>query len=385
MNPEIGAYFYPVTRDCSIRQSRARMVGREVADETELIKNAGKLFPEHDQPREYGFDGDTRNWDDADPRTMARQVEIAEDYLDFFIFDTYMGEKDGEFVHEVQKPLDDGFIPLEKSSQMKFGLMLSQNSPRVVLPISPSDPTHEPGRKYKLNANVARKIVDRCAEKYWNKRNYFHIDGNPYLSVWVADALADSKTNQETAAFLYELLNYSHQKYDIDPHLVGVLKRVEDVDYYLPAGATNFTGYAFLADFQDTDRPIQDYNSLMIERINDWGKLAERGVAFIPPAVVGWDSSPRGKNGFLLDDVAGVYPYTPVVINGNDKSFEEMLLATIKYTNKHNSTREKYGLICAWNEISEGCALLPRIRNGEIDIKYLEAINSVRKRINESL
>ena len=74
------------------------MGGGEVVDETALCQGAKPLFYGHSQPNVYTFDGtaDSTVWDDADPRVMQSQIDLAQNYgIDGFIFDTYVGVKGG--------------------------------------------------------------------------------------------------------------------------------------------------------------------------------------------------------------------------------------------------------------------------------------------------
>jgi phenylalanyl-tRNA synthetase alpha subunit len=109
---------------------------------------------------------------------------------------------------------------------------------------------------------------------------------------------------------------------------------------------TFMTGYGFLPDFTESMwRPIQNYREQVIKRIEEWGTIQEQiDKPYIPPVVVGWNASPcEGKH---FRDIQGMYPFTPIT---------------------------------AWNEITEGAALLSKILpDGSVDNSYLAKIRELR-------
>lgn len=139
---------------------------------------------------------------------------------------------------------------------------------------------------------------------------------------------------------------YSWRKYRIEPYLATVCLRVTHALDHLAAGANSMTGYGFLPDFTESvRRPIQNYREQVIKRIEEWGTIQEQiDKPYIPPVVVGWNASPcEGKH---FRDIKGMHPFTPIT---------------------------------AWNEITEGAALLPKILpDGSVDNSYLAKIRELR-------
>src|ERR1044072_1805568 len=102
MKTPVVSYFYPLTVECPERQARAAEYGFELPDETQLCQDARPLYEGHIQPVTYCL-GDValKNWDDTNKAAMERQIELASGHgVDGFIFDTYLGEKNGRRVHE---------------------------------------------------------------------------------------------------------------------------------------------------------------------------------------------------------------------------------------------------------------------------------------------
>ena len=143
---------------------------------------------------------------------------------------------------------------------------------------------------------------------------------------------------------------YSWRKYRIEPYLATVCLRVTHALDHLAAGANSMTGYGFLPDFTESvRRPIQNYREQVIKRIEEWDIIQEQiDKPYISPVVVGWDAStresiPEGKH---FRDIQGMYPFTSIT---------------------------------AWNEITEGAALLSKILpDGSVDNSYLAKIRELR-------
>lgn len=380
---ETGAYYYPLTTQCDVRQERARNLGRPVIDETELAASAAPLFEGHDQPIHYTTDGQSTRWDDSDPASMSTQIDLAQDAgLDFFIFDSYEGTKNGKPLRESHRPLE-LFRELVLRKTMKYAKMQTLAGPRVVLPVSTDPSFQEPDRTYDVNKESAQYIVDTMAHEDWSHPNYLHIDGRPYTSFFMPDMTPGwDGTPEALRVFIGEIRDYAHKKYKINPYLVGSVRKLTQAQEMTNAGVDALTGYAFLPHFGDDTPPIQDYSTLLRERKDEWREISIVNT-FVPPAVVGWDASPRGKSVYRMGEAKG-HGYAPIVTGGSATQFEAMLRDTTAFTTTNVPKVEQYGLICAWNEITEGAALLPRIQSdGTIDTSYIDAVRNVTRDLKQ--
>lgn len=385
-NMEVGSYFYPLTQKCEARKARAGLMGHNMVDETELQAQAGKLFSDHDQPRQYclGENKQTR-WDDSNQRDMARQLELATTHgLDFFIFDTYLGRKKGVFRTEMTDPLNNAFLKLEESKRLKFATMLVFGSPRVVLPVPPVMGFEEPDRYYDTDFMSVKYIVDYCMHNYWNDQRYLNFHGRPYVSIFTSDLSLNGKSKESVfRTIVGQIKDYAHKHYGVDPYVVGVVRKVTAAQMMVDAGVDALTGYAFLAEFGQDVASVQDYSELVSRRQVEWEQI-HRSISapFVPPAVTGWDASPRGLAGYDLESVQGCYPYTPIVTGSNANEFGKMLEASLDHTSKFVPKGDQYGLVTAWNEITEGAALLPRLIENVVDFSYLEAFRDTVSKHN---
>lgn len=377
----LGAYFYPLTTSCPIRKERAKEYGYKPVNETKFIKHATPRFQNHDLPHIYCLGEESiTEWDDASPETMRTQIAIAQKFgIDFFIFDSYMGRRNGEFIHEMADPLNGAFLGI-KNNKMKFALMIIPESPRVVIPV-PKEFVEE-GRVYDYDTETAKDIVDYCVKNYWNKENYLKIDGKPYLSFYMSQLSINPEKQAFLKILMRNILQYAKQKYDIEVYLVGVITNLESGKFFESAGARAITGYANLPDFDSHAQSVQDYNTQQIKRVKEWDDIQGAvKIPFVPPAVVGWDASPRGEPNLSLEEVKGIYPFTPIITGGSAKLFGSMLSESLRFILAHVPKAQQYGVICAWNEVSESMALLPTVKNGTIDFSYLDEVKESLKKI----
>ncbi|MCA9380531.1 glycoside hydrolase family 99-like domain-containing protein [Candidatus Dojkabacteria bacterium] len=377
---EYGAYFYPITTRCPDRRNRADLMGYSPVDESLLTQNATPLFRGHMQPNTYTIDGlNGTTWDDGDLSAMHTQIELAQEYgLSYFVMDTYIGRKEGKPVQEMIEPLNH----LVKLNQPNFGFacMAVMGSPRVVLPVPNVPDFEEVGRYYDRTKESVRYLIDTLATLYWNNPNYLQIDQRPYLPIFTSD-MSPGHDGLDLPSMIEEMKEYSLKTYNVVPWVAGVVRKVKGAEALLQAGADGLTGYAFLPQFGRDSNPIQSYRQRIKDINKEWAEiqyLCNRfGVSFIPPAVVGWDASPRGMNNSNLSDVTGVYPYTPILTSATPELFGKHLREVANYIKEQAPPAQHRATICAWNEVTEGAALLPKIIDGKVNPQYLEEVKKL--------
>lgn len=376
----VGTYFYPQTTSCPVRAERTASFGRQEVDETLLVQQAMPLFDGHRQPHTYCL-GDTTvtRWDDADPKAMGQQVELMQEAgLDFVVFDTYGGSKKGlPPTREMDKP-HDAFLALDGTRKnLQFATMWCRSGPRVDLPTPlGQDSRREAGRDYDQSLLTARYIVDQSATRYWNDPGYFHIDGRPYLSIYNTFSPREPEVQAELAMFMNTIKEYAASKYKVDPYVVAVERQSYKTSAVMDVGVDAVSGYAYLPDFTHGAEAVQDYSERAQATYKEWDQIAASTTRpFVPPAVVGWDASPRGMKGARIEQVADKYPYTPILTNSSPEAFTNVLTNSLRWVEAHVPPAEQYGLICSWNEIGEGCTLLPEVINGQVDFSYIEAVS----------
>jgi hypothetical protein len=147
------------------------------------------------------------------------------------------------------------------------------------------------------------------------------------------------------------------------PYFMGVIGQADTTSMrianQLPIDGV--TGYALLPNWLSD--PVQDYSSLIDERVADWYVL-QRGlrVPFYPVVCTGWDATPRAAPKERLSPRDG-YPYSPVVVDVTPELFGHFLDRALEF-NRHFRPRHNLVFLHAWNEWSEASVLEPSDRFG---------------------
>ena len=400
-NLRIGAYFYPITQSCEVREVRAEQFGVKpgedslrVPNELTLASNAQPLFDGHDQPRVYcipDFERETltTQWDDADPKIFATQAILARDYgLSYFIFNSYRGLQHGQPSHEFAKVTHTTKHTLRILARfgLKYARMETLEKPRAILPIPTQNREEyffvEPDRQYDVSPEAAHHLVDSNIYD-WRNPSYLHVGGlRPYVPILMPNIPMEQRQDN-MKPFIHEVLNYAFHKYDVIPYIVGVMRQSDDLEHWMATEVDAITNYLDLprtptnSMTEDQVLPVQHYNDLMDAREKEWETMIQGEGVVIPSVPVGWDASPRGEQGYRLEQVSGLHPYTPLVVGSTAVRFAQGLQTVVNLTQNFIPEHEQFVTIWAWNEVSEGGALLPRIINNTTDTSYLEAIRTI--------
>lgn len=391
----IGAYFYPNEPSCPIRTERNK--GQRVESEPVLARNARSLFPGHDQPRAYCLgDKNWTDWDDSERLTAERQIDLGnEARLNFFIVDSYLGIRNGKAMQESGGFLSQiASLPSSRIGNLEFGMMCCFRAPRTIMAIMPGD--LETNRGFDASLETAQFIADHSARNYWQHPNYLKVNERPYMSFFVPGTGATKEKSDDFRRFFQELKQRSHSQYGVEPYIVAVLSHrspVADAPALESIGVDAVAGYSNLLNFPQVV-PVVEHAALIDARVAEWKKISESvKIAVEPTAMIGLDTSPRcqytdaeGKP-FLptsmgqLKPFIGQYPHSSIVTGSTLETFEIMLCKLVELVNSSSiSDREKIVTVNAWNEMTEGSCMLPRIRDGYVDFSY---INLCKRIISE--
>ncbi|HPA16180.1 MAG TPA: glycoside hydrolase family 99-like domain-containing protein [Verrucomicrobiae bacterium] len=117
---------------------------------------------------------------------------------------------------------------------------------------------------------------------------------------------------------------------------------------------------------------IYPYKLLVDWNVAEWNRKDRPALPYIPVATQGWDRRPwEAKNGEGLGKGSGVSPH---FARGTPEELERYMtrMADWMDANPNQVTRDRLGLIYAWNEIGEGGWLVPC--KDDPDGEYLKAI-----------
>ncbi len=377
--PMIGAYFYPHVNKDLARDVRAKK-NRILRVKNETVGSG------------YTIGGGITSWSDDDPSTIARQVELATNYgIGAFFVDAYAGADGGVPTVELQKPLDT-IARVCNSSSFKFATMCSIKRPPTIIPYSPDENRQEPGRYFDLTTQTLELMVDHAA-KYWNNPNYLQVNGRPLVGIYgLTPKIIQELSYKNISNIGYFLSNISQKKYRENPFFVAVVQSPILAYEFLQHGFEATTTYAGLPDFYDSliqssSRPIINWDNLPVFQNHQeqlarqmlfWESLLLRqGFRFYPSAVVGWDPIRRCEQGVDPEKAMPLYPYRPRMISTPDVFFR-MLLEVSSYYARVPWSIDFPLMVATFNDVGDGTAALPRLIDGSVDSKNLEAIKRLK-------
>ncbi len=368
--PQVFAYYFP---DWHADARNAGWFG-ESWTEWELVRAARPRFPGHRQPRVPTFG----HFDEADPQQFDRQTELAAAHgVDGIFFDYYWYD-DGPYL---QRALDDGFLRSSLRSRLKFALMWA-NHPLV--DIFPSQTPGEPGRQLKagaLDRAAFEAMARHVTAAYFSQPNYLVVDGRPWLSVYELGSLVAGLGGvAATRDALGWFDDHVRASGFAGLHLDGVVWSLNELPAVtagadpartvIDLGFRSATSYVWIhhADVSGLGFPIMDWDEVRRLAFTAYeGYAAELSIPFHPNVTVGWDSSPRTAQGVPF--VNAGYPWKATA-DPEPAQFAAGLREALAFLDRHPSP---YPMITinAWNEWSEGSALLPDTVRGT---GYLEAL-----------
>lgn len=372
--PQVLAYYFP---DWHRDARNAQWFGADW-DEWKLLEAARPRFEGHRQPR-VPIDG---RFDEATPAAAEQQIRVAKQYgVDGFLIDYYWYD-DGPYL---QAALDDGLLAAQNSNDVKFALMWANHELVDIFPHD--DPSNDSPQRLKngaIDRAAFEKLVRHVIDKYFARPNYLTVDGRPWLSIYeLGSLIAGLGGVEETADALQWFDEQTRQAGFVGLHLdaviwgVGVLPAAitldSPADLVRRLGFRSTTSYVWVhhADLGGFEFPRAEIGPLRDAAFAEYERyVAELDVPFYPNVTVGWDASPRTDQNRAFE--RGRYPWT-TTFDPSPEEFKDGLLLAKSFLERHGQPHPII-TVNAWNEWTEGSALLPDTHN---TYGFLEAIRDV--------
>ena len=332
--------------------------------EWELVRTTKPLFPGHRQPREpeWGY------FDESDPVWMAKQIDLAADSgISGFMFDWYWYEGD-QFL---EKPLDEAFLAAPNRDRLKFFLMWANHSwgmwPALEKEFRAMNGNENQSSRIFLairhSEEDLRTAMKFCCEKYFRCENYWKIDGKPVYSFYNCDTLFKFIPPRDVLRIINEVARGCGFPGVYTLMNVGCCN---DNEYYcgwgrIPKMRDNGFDAVFAynsglrSDFEKTvapDKPTLDYSFMMENQRFCWERIAEQGMPFVPSITLGMDVAPRWSRQLTYPWDYAKTGYYPIVVNNTPERVGEMMREAL-------AMKSGAVIINAWNEWTEGMALIP--------------------------
>lgn len=343
--------------------------------EWELVKQAKPRFEGHEQPHvpAWGYT------DEADPKQMAQKIDAAADHgIDAFIFDWYY-YNDGPFL---QRGVEEGFMKAKNNARMKFGLMWANHD---WIDIFPATTEKTPALIYPgtVTLETFDRVTDLLIAKYFTHPSYWKIDGKPYFSVYELNTLIKGFGGVEATAVALQRFREKAVKAGLPGiHLNAVIFGVRVLpsetavkspeELVKKLGFDSVTSYVWVHHVALPEFPKTPFAYVMDKYLEYCNTEAKKfPIPYHPNISVGWDSSPRCKQGDAFTNRG--YPFTPT-ISGNTPEAFETGLRRVKALLDNVPAKDRIVTINCWNEWTEGSYLEPDTKNG---MRYLEAVRTV--------
>jgi hypothetical protein len=250
-----------------------------------------------------------------------------------------------------------------------------------------TDPNAADARRLKdgaISRPVFEQMVEHIIEAYFRQPNYLLVDGKPWFSLYeignfIAGMGGVDEARDALSWFRQRVIEAGFPGLHLDAVVwgFGVLPTAITIDdpatLITTLGFDNATSYVWIhhADLDAFGFPQGDVAQLQDAAFADYERLASTlPVPFHPNVTVGWDSTPRISQDVPF--VRGRYPFIPV-FDQTPAEFEVALRRAGEFIERH-PTEHPVITINAWNEWTEGSALLPDVTNR---LGFLEALKNV--------
>lgn len=338
---KIGAYYF------------AGWSGKSPYDDGSVSNAWAKGMPTHFSKKlatEFAGRTPVWGWRDDTPELMERQINLAADSgVSYFSFCWYW--------HDNKKPLNAQAIE-EDSKHLPMRLfMQAKNNSRMEYCLLVAN--H--GGAEIVGLEAWKQAADFWIANYFKHPRYLRSEGKPVIMIFLPKG-----ADKAGLAYLQEAAKKAG--------FPGVLV----------AGCGNGTleeGYQIRTAYNTKPNQglgmeeIYPYKLLVDWNVAVWNRTDRPDMPYIPVATQGWDRRPwEAKNGEGLGKGSGVSQH---FARGTPEEFEGYLkrMADWMDANPKQTTKDRLGLIYAWNEIGEGGWLVPC--RDDPDGAWLKAIRRV--------
>ena len=356
----VAAYIWPSCHDDPLAHEN---LWREGIGEWEVIKKGNPRYDGHYQPKQplWGYEMDN------DPKVVEKWIDAATDHgVNVFIYDWYWYDE-GPYL---ESALNDGFLKAKNNEKMLFYVMWANHD----LPKNYCNyHLHGDDSSILWYGDVDRKnfeiIVERVIRQYFQKPNYFKIDGEPVFAIFSIGELLQSfggsveETRKGLDYFRQEAkkagLAGVHFQLAPSGNQLRTVEQIEkDAELFKAIGINSLTTY----NLEGMSEDYIAYGTQAAKIWELWDKALD--IPYFPCTSVGWDDTPRFPHKGMKNTVH---------YNNSPESFATQLSKAKRYVNNHPN-QPKLITINAWNEWIEGSYLLPDMKYG---FGYLEAVRDV--------
>lgn len=351
---DVAAYIWP---SCHHDARFGDMLWPEGKGEWEIIRKGTSRFDGHYQPKVplWGYEMDD------DPKVMERWIDAATDHgINTFIFDWYWFDG-GPFL---ESSVNNGFLKARNNEKMKFYLMWANHDVKKNywnVHQYPDDESQlwEGG----VDLNNFKIIVDRVINQYFNKPNYYKIDGKPVFSIFALWNLIEGLEGVEQTREALDYFREETKKAGFPGlHLQLIVFNAPSPEQVSRIQLLKFNSVTKYNWGWSNQQDYIRWGTKAMEQRQAWDEALQ--IPYFPNVSIGWDDTPR----FPAKGQADI-----VRFNKSPDGFSSFVEMARKYCESHPDEPNLI-TIFSWNEWIEGGYLLPDVKYG---FRYLEAVRKV--------
>jgi hypothetical protein len=273
-------------------------------------------------------------WRDDSPALMEKQIKLAtQSGIAYFSFCWYFADNKGPInpkaIEKDSKHLPMNlFMKAKNKEKMEYCLLVANHSGFEI-----------------IGTEAWKQAADYWIENYFKHPRYLKVDGKPVIMIFQPRG-----SNKEGLTYLQE----AAQKAGFPGVLVTACGNSSPNE-----GFQVHTLYNTKPKDGLNMEEIYPFKLLADWNIAVWNKTDRSDMPYIPVATAGWDRRPwEALNGEGFGKGVGISAHFD---RGTPKEFEQYIrkMAEWMEANPKQVTKDKLGLIYAWNEIGEGGWLVP--------------------------
>lgn len=333
--------------------------------EWEFVRTARPRFPGHRQPIKPlpGY------LSGKDPADVATEIDLASNAgIGIFLYDYYY--YNGQVTQE--EAIEEGFLKAPNRSKMKFALMWCYHERSMGWRPAPTGPR----RRLMSLARTPEEflgLIDLSIKRYFNQPEYWRHNGKLFFSIYNAPdfvksvgedaaraAIAEAR-RRVRAAGLGEIEFNEQSQWAANAATVSLMKSVgfDSATRYnatpIPNQGKRYAAGERLFDYAETTAELDKRNAF----------YSTTELPFYPSVSTGWDATPRCRADVPFPWAKELqYPYCMTITNATPELFERNLRRAREFA-ENDPKHPGVVYINAWNEYTEGCYLLPTVREGD--------------------
>jgi hypothetical protein len=218
-----------------------------------------------------------------------------------------------------------------------------------------------------MTPNDFARLMTYCADHYFCRSNYWRPGGGLYFSLFEAERFVKDLGGVAATKKVLEEARQRIQSRGLGNLHFGAFHGAPEAtrDFH-EAGFDSVTTYNLTASGKASDptQPLDNYSDLVDSHASFWKSMDTGILPYIPVLTIGWDTTPRWEKDAPFPPQRPAYPYGTIVVSNTPAEFSRLCQLAREYV-KNSKIKPPAVLINAWNEWTEGSALVPSTTFGD--------------------